>query len=404
MKTVGILGGGQLSRMLAQAALKLGFNVHVYGNTPEDPAARVPGVFFRAASLENGESLRAFLSPLDAVAFENEFLDIPTLKKASQGLTTFFAPELSVFERVQDKLAQKEIFKNLNFPTAPFLIYSEKEKPENWLKTCHERFPEGFVLKWSRQGYDGKGVLGCGTGFEEKNARFFVHEGLSRGARIYAEEKIFFRKELAVVACASSTGAFAAYPLVLSKQTPQNICLLVQGPAPALGVSAALENQAHDFARKLAKTLPLRGTFALELFETPGGDLLINELAPRVHNSGHYTLDAAETSQFENHWRAVAGLPLGSTQTTPFFAMFNLLGPSGVTANHPPSPPDIPEAVLHWYEKTEIRPNRKMGHFNLTAQAQDELEKKLEKVFTVVEHWEEHLRKKTQENHRREIV
>lgn len=389
---VAVLGGGQLSQMLAEAALALGLKPVVLMSSLRDPAARVSGVEAVLGDPADPAALRSVLSRVRAAAFENEFLDAGALEEAARGLSFRFTPGLTAFRRVQDKLEQKRIFRELSIPSARHEVFAGGNA-QAWLSGLASRFPGGFVLKWSRQGYDGKGIRVVQEVTRAEEALDFVEAAGGVGARVYAEERVPFRRELALVACRSTTGSFATYPLVVSDQTAGAVCHVVRGPAALFGVAPALENEARRHAETLAEALPLEGTFTLEFFETPNGRLLVNEVAPRVHNSGHYTQDAASCSQFENHWRAVLGLPLGSVRTAPAFAMLNLLGPDGVDRKDPPAPPP-PQggAVLHWYGKDRIRPGRKMGHLNVRAQDAFELEGKLATMRAYERRWIESLK------------
>jgi 5-(carboxyamino)imidazole ribonucleotide synthase len=353
---VGIIGGGQLARMLAESAHRLGLHPIVLAASSDDPAARLaPDALY--GSWQDPVVLRRFFLQAPLVAFENEFVPCEALEQASAGLGTRFLPELGTLFQLQDKIRQKEILYRLGIPTSPYEVLPRDARPDEWVRAMYARFEGAVVFKWAQLGYDGKGT--CITDHADEAARFCA-EAAARGMRVFVERRVAFRRELAVVACHSTSGEFAAYPLVISQQA-NGICRLVSGPATALGVEGRLEPVAHGYARKLAEALPIHGTFAVELFETPEGELWVNELAPRVHNTGHYTQDAAATSQFENHWRAVLGLPLGDVATAPGFAMLNLLGPG-----EPPRllPPLSSRVHLHWYGKRESRPGRKLGHLN----------------------------------------
>jgi len=251
------------------------------------------------------------------------------------------------------------------------------------------------VFKWAQQGYDGKGSwisqsASSSSPSNEAQAVAFCRSAIDRRLPLFVERKISFRRELALVACRSRRGEFAAYPLVVTEQK-QGICHRVRGPAIAFGVSDTLERQARSFAQKVADSIPLEGVFAVEMFETDRGELLVNELAPRVHNSGHFTQDASRVSQFENHLRAVLGLSLGQTDSEPAFAMLNLLGPQGLPASgretRPPLPFVGPRLHLHWYGKTVARPGRKMGHLNAVARQPGELPSLLLEMTDLEERW-----------------
>lgn len=359
---VGILGGGQLAQMLVESSARLGLGkVTILEASADCPAAAAGG--------------RVVTSPAElfaaarTVLFENEFVDCDGLAREGRGAS--FVPGLEVIRKLQDKLSQKCVLHELGIASAPFERAGEKDE-RHWLEwLLKERFPSGFALKWARQGYDGKGV--CILKPDEPGAiaraAAFCARARERGVEVFAEERVSFRRELAIVACRSSA-EFVAYPLVESSQE-NGICLWVSGPlAPA---SAELSREAVELARRLGEGTGIVGAYALEFFETWEGQLLVNEIAPRVHNTGHYTQDAADTSQFENHLRAALGLPLGSTRTAPAFAMVNLLGPAGLELELDPQwKPEAGEGLfVHWYGKKAVRPGRKLGHVNARADVDD---------------------------------
>lgn len=389
---VGILGGGQLARMLVEDALPLGLEPVVFTDDPLAPAARIcPWVHL--GTIEDMASLSAFLGSVCVVAFENEFIDTARLKQAAQGLNLRFEPALDTLHLLQDKLSQKRILKRLQIPSAPWRLVRRDEPLPAQIAAIRAELDQACVFKWSRMGYDGKGVLLTGPETPAETVQHFCEHGFSRPAEVYVEKMIRFRRELAMMAVRSIHGDFDAWPLVISEQGA-GICRRVWGPAMQYGVDPGLEEQARSYARHLAEDLGMTGVFALEMFETEEGDLLINEIAPRVHNSGHYTQDGAATSQFANHWRAILGMPLGPVATPPAFAMLNLLGPAGVRLQHAPSlPPPPAEIHLHWYEKAGIRPHRKLGHVNRAGNCPDEIGSILESLEAYEQAWEQSLRK-----------
>lgn len=390
---VGILGGGQLARMLVEAALPLGLEPVVFTDDPLSPAARIcPWV--QLGSVEDAAALEAFLSSVSVVAFENEFIDTERLRQAARGDSVRFEPGLETLHRLQNKLSQKQILESLGIPGAPYQVIQKGPGLDTGIAAVRAGFPEGCVFKWSRMGYDGKGVLLSGPETEAEVIHRFCEHGFSRPAEVYVEQKIRFRRELALVAARSCRGEFSSWPLVISEQEA-GICRRVWGPATNFGVAPELEAQARQYAAKLAEALEMTGVFALEMFETVDGELLVNEIAPRVHNSGHYTQDGARTSQFSNHWRAILGLPLGPTDTPAAFAMLNLLGPAGVRLQKAPSPLPQPEPDihLHWYDKAGIRPHRKLGHINRSAATAAEMAGILDSLEHYQHIWEQSLRK-----------
>lgn len=363
---VGILGGGQLAAMLAEAAIRLGLRPVVLAKGPLDPAARIVKDTLYG-SYEDLDLLRRFLGEVELVAFENEFIPSELLHKARHK-STVFMPELETLRRLQDKISQKKALQSIGVPTAPMIILQDDEGVKPWLERVDQEYEERFVLKWSRAGYDGKGVYIA----DERTALAtrrdaldkFANASLERGSAVFAEPYVPFRRELALVACQSTSGEFAAYPLVIIEQ-PKGVCRWVKGPATALGVDPKLEAQAQSYGKKIAQAFQLQGTFAVEFFELMDGSLWVNEISPRVHNSGHFTQDAAVTSQFENHWRALLGLPLGEMSTHAAFAMLNVLGPPNAMQRDVWRLPPISARLhLHWYNKADLLPGRKLGHIN----------------------------------------
>ncbi|MBL7684556.1 MAG: ATP-grasp domain-containing protein, partial [Deltaproteobacteria bacterium] len=333
-----------------------------------------------------------FLNRQEKVIFENEFIDVNVLRQASQNRENIFVPTLPVIEKLQDKLSQKHLLQSLQIPTSRF---KKIHSIQNILSELQE-FQKACVLKWSRQGYDGKGVLILDAidSRTENQILSFCEEGVQRGAEIYAEEKIDFVQELAIIAVRSVTGDFIHYPLVLSEQK-NGICEIVKGPATRLGTPSILEQQAAEYAKCLAQSLHLVGAFALELFQEGSGALLVNEIAPRVHNSGHYTQDVGNASQFENHWRGVLGLPLIEPQIKTFFAMYNLLGPAShdQVVSKAALPPVDASLYLHWYDKSRLKPLRKMGHLNGVVNQSAELDLLLNQMKRWESEWFQNIRK-----------
>ncbi|MBI4404163.1 MAG: ATP-grasp domain-containing protein [Deltaproteobacteria bacterium] len=383
---VGIIGGGQLAFMLAQAAIRLGLVPHVLGDNATDSAARACPEFM-VGRLDDETSLRSLLERVKMIVFENEFVDTGLLSRLAAERDIPCIPGPSTLNLLRDKASQKQCLKTLGIPTARFEIYKNGITLESWLSSTFERFGSSFVLKWAKMGYDGKGVL-IVTRKNLNSALDFCKRAVDRNIAVYAEEKIPFKRELALVSCHSTKGEFSTYPLVISEQK-ENVCSRVLGPASGLGVSPQQQSKAAGYALKLARSTGLFGCFALELFELPTGGILVNEIAPRVHNSGHVTQDASRTSQFENHWRGVLGLPLGPTDCAPAFAMLNLLGPAGYfqSAVNRRLPVPGPGMHLHWYGKTDVRPLRKLGHLNGTVEKRSQLKTLLRNMEKCKNKW-----------------
>jgi 5-(carboxyamino)imidazole ribonucleotide synthase len=364
---IGILGGGQLSLMLADAAVRIGLKPVVFAQSADEPAFRAHpnGVL---GSITDEAALSHFFSKIDIVVFENEFVDCEKLARAAQKHDVIFSPQLSTIALLQDKLQQKQVFGQLGIPSPEHFKLELGEQTEHSLRTAIDRFGH-CVLKWSRMGYDGKGVMLLDPQEDQLiQAAEFCARAETLGSAVYAEEFVPFKRELAIVGVYSKTGEFLSYPVVVSEQE-NSMCARVFGPATQLGLSQDQEAAAKRYAEKLAKSVQLYGSFALEMFETKDGRIVANEVAPRVHNSGHYTQDACVTDQFENHWRAALERPLGPTDTTIGFAMFNFLGPDDEALCHASGAAGIvpeggPHSRVHWYVKAALRPRRKMGHIN----------------------------------------
>lgn len=380
---VGLLGGGQLARMMAEAAQSLKIEVRVLTGQGDDPAARLaPAVL---GSIEEPRVVRDLFAKVDTITFENEFVDTRFLRQMGCEFPSLvFHPSLSVLERLQDKWTQKELLLRLGIPTAKARMVTEGDT----IAELNKSFPKGAVLKWSRMGYDGKGLLFFDGKTAQEALNKFQVAAANKGGLVYAEEKVPFKRELAIVACRSASGQTAAYPLVQSEQD-RGICSLVTGPATKLGNTTEQEKLAVGYAKRLAEALDYVGVIALELFETQAGEILVNEIAPRVHNSGHFSQEACPASQFENHLRAVTGMPLGDTKAPKLFAMLNILGPEDCALPSAGAPlPKAPAgARLHWYEKKEIRSRRKMGHFNATATGPEELDKMVRSLKAALAEW-----------------
>jgi 5-(carboxyamino)imidazole ribonucleotide synthase len=393
---LGVLGAGQLAQMLTQAAKKLGFVTRVLAESPSDPAAPVADQVVYGKATDHSSLVQVF-EGADWVAIESELIHPSILDYMdASGLSARLRPRSQVIARFSDKLLQKKGLVELDLPTLPWEeLTSFARDPSSCLTELGKRFPRGYVLKWARGGYDGHGVLRVATPAQLDGTKVseFVTEGLKRGGSVYAEELCPFSSELAVIATRSITGDFAAYPVVVTFQD-QGICSEVLGPAKEHGVDPQAIEDALDVARKVGEGFGLVGTYAVEFFLHEGGvagpRVVVNEIAPRVHNSGHFSQDAAATSQFENHWRGMLGMPLGATESAPFFAMVNILGPEGKSgAIHPPDSVKGEGITLHWYGKAESRPRRKIGHVNIHGQSRKQVEVRLKLVRAQLKSWAE---------------
>lgn len=417
-KRVGILGGGQLSKMLAEAAIKMGHDVYLLVESLTDPAVKAIPSSIHAdhvivGKLSDPQSLQAVLAAVDVCAIESEFVDCDAI--ASSGFGSKVVPALQAIRLLQNKENQKIFLNEQLIPTSQLFRLPETlqsgsalnnpdavERGIDWAVQLATARP--VVFKWAEMGYDGKGtLLPPNTTSKETTEQYgqeirnFITSAFQRGIRVYAESKVQFVRELAMVAVRNDkTNQFAWWPLVISEQH-KGICKTVQGPAIALGVSPELQDRAVAIMRKIAENIDpkgIAGTFAVEFFETKNSELLVNEIAPRVHNSGHYTQHACApaggVSQFENHWQALTGNQLSPTDHQPYFAMVNLLGPDKIRplADTPATRPAGASGVeLYWYEKVEIRPWRKLGHINCAATSLTELTDKLALCRRIEQQW-----------------
>lgn len=383
--TLGILGGGQLAQMLADNSPFNDLEICILTENIECPAKYTTAQIFEG-SLHDLESARKFFSRTQFVTFENEFIDIELLAILKNEFPKMYIlPTIPNIQLTQNKLSQKFLFQKLGLPTANFKAFDPKiDQLVPWLRTTAFSHKNGFVLKWALGGYDGKGNLVCKTLGDLEKATDFCQKALSKGTTIYAEEFVPFEKELAQVYTRSMNGDFISYPLVISEQE-QNVCRLVYGPAVEFDIPQEIETQTTEIGKKIAEELKFVGTFAIEFFYTDG-KIQINEMAPRVHNSGHYTLDACPINQFENHIYAVLGAKLKTPSAYPFFAMRNILGPASlgekvfennVSEKFQKNEGTNEDVKVYWYNKTKTSSFRKLGHINTISMTKPELLRKI---------------------------
>ncbi len=349
---LGIVGGGQLAKMTALAGFELGCEVVILERNTHGPASRSTSHTI-AGDWDNPEALAALGARVDVVTIENEFVDARSLA-ALEKLGHPLFPTAATLALVQDKLTQKQTVAQAGVPVPRYRAVSS----ESDIAAAGQDFGWPIVLKTRRNGYDGKGNATLRSAADLPDAWRKLGAG-SRG--LYVEEFCPYDAELAVILTRARDGQLALYPVVESVQK-DHICHIVKAPA---SIPAEVEARAVDIARRAIESIQGVGSFGIEMFLLPGGQVVFNELAPRVHNSGHYTIEACVCSQFENHVRAVLGWPLGSpAMVAPAAVMVNLLGaasgpgrPAGLDAALA-----VPGARLHIYGKTVSSPGRKMGH------------------------------------------
>jgi len=361
-----MVGGGQLARMTAAAAVGLGVTFRVLAESESDSAALVTHDVAVGSHLSLSD-IAKFAASCDVITFDHEHVPAAILAEL-ESAGVLVRPGGAALRYTQDKLAMRERLSSLGVPCPRFAAVSSVTDVLAFTGGTGQggfgRWP--VVLKAVSGGYDGKGVWVCESTAE-------VEEVVAHGIPLMAEEFVPFSRELAALVARSPSGQGAAYPVVQTVQVG-GICREVIAPAPGLREDVAVAAEA--LALRIAAELGVCGLLAVELFELPGGQLLVNELAMRPHNSGHWTIEGARTSQFEQHLRAVLDLPLGSCEPPAgsFTVMANLLGGTD---------PDVfdrylhvmaadPAVKVHFYGK-EVRPGRKIGHVTIVAGPGDDV-------------------------------
>ncbi len=355
--TVGVLGSGQLGRMFALAARRMGYRVHTFSPERDTPAGKMADLEVQG-DYGDLDAVREFASRVAVVTFE--FENVPAATAAAAAERAPVRPRGAVLEVCQERLREKTFLKDGGLPVPAFHAVRVKEDLAQGLRAVGRP----AILKTAAFGYDGKGQARVAS-LPEAEAAFDAQ----KQQECILEAEVPFEREVSVVAARGADGAFAHWG-VIENVHERHILDVSVAPAP---VSDRLATEAVALARAVLERLDVVGVLCVEMFVTPGERLLINELAPRPHNSGHLTVDAAVTSQFEQQLRAVCGLPLGATDLLRPAAMANLLGDLWAAGE-----PDFaracgfPGVKLHLYGKTEARPGRKMGH--LTALGSSVLE------------------------------
>jgi 5-(carboxyamino)imidazole ribonucleotide synthase len=341
---IGILGGGQLGRMLAVAGAELGFDVHIFDPQPDCPASRVAARSW-AAPWEDAGAVQGFADRCDAITYE--FENVPVEAVAIAARSAALRPGARSLELTQDRVIEKSFINEAGVQTVPFAPVDDLIS----LDAAIQMIGLPALLKTRRFGYDGKGQAWIRNAADAEAAWRSIGEQpaiLEGAAR--------FVRELSVVAARSVDGQVRAYPLAENVHADG---ILKTTTAPAPGVSGATQARALEIAAALGGGLDHVGVFAVELFEMENGELLVNEIAPRVHNTGHWTSDACACGQFEQHMRAVAGWPLGEVDPHSSAVMLNLIGHD---VDDWPSLSAEPDVRLHLYGKRQTRDGRKMGH------------------------------------------
>jgi len=355
---LGIIGGGQLGKMMAQEAQKMGFSVTVLDPTPQSPAGQVANQQI-IADFNDEEAIIKIANQSDFLTFEIENTRGSFLNDLEKKVGCKINPSGKSWRLFQDKLKQKQLFDQAKVPHPRYLSV----KTFSDLKKAVKELKLPLMLKSRLDSYDGRGNAKI-----KKEADIKKAWNKLKGNRVYVEKLISFDKELAIMIARDYTGEIAIYPIVETIQK-DNLCHFVLAPAQ---ITPLAEKRAIDLAVKTVKLLKGAGIFGIEMFKTSDDKVLVNEISPRVHNSGHYTIEACFTSQFEQHIRAVSGLPLGSTlMKVPAVVMVNILGdrfgparPKGLEKALA-----IPGVSVHIYGKHETRPHRKMGHITVIGKS-----------------------------------
>ena len=356
--TIGILGGGQLGYMLALAGYPLDFHFRFLDPSPQAPVGRIaPRV---TAEYTDYEALDKFAHGLALVTYEFENVPVEAARHLAKNVPVYPPPQ--ALEAAQDRLNEKKLFQRLDIGTTAFVAIASGAE----LDAAIQELGLPCVLKTRRLGYDGKGqwVLRSQDDILQLKKDFPC-------APLILEKFVSFTRELSILAVRGRSGETKYYPLVENHHRG-GILRLSLAPAPNL--LPALQKEAEDAARRILEALHYVGVLAVELFECDG-HLLANEIAPRVHNSGHWSIEGARSSQFENHLRAVVGFPLGETRALGHSAMLNLIG-------EVPKPAEllaVPDAHLHLYGKS-LRPGRKVGHVTVRAESAEQLSVRLKQL------------------------
>ncbi len=373
VKRVGIIGGGQLAWMMAGAAEALGIELVIQTPHPTDPAVGIAAetIF---APIDDATATAELASRCDVITFENEFINLEALMPTQPGVC--FRPRLEALAPLLDKYNQRCYLEDIGLPQPDFMTLEGEVGDEEFAHAASfgqpmnlSDFDFPLVLKARRHGYDGQGtfIIKDSSSLQE-TWKQLEHKP------VLLEKFIPFERELAVIAARSVTGDVVVYPVVETQQEEQVCRRVIVPPEISPDIVAEIEAIAHT----LLTSLQVVGVFGIELFLTTSGKVLVNEVSPRTHNSGHFTLDACETSQFEQQLRAVTGLPLGSPALKCESAiMVNLLGyeySQNDYLDKRQKLANLPQTFVHWYGKTESRPGRKLGHVTRLLDSKQKIE------------------------------
>jgi 5-(carboxyamino)imidazole ribonucleotide synthase len=369
---IGVIGGGQLAWMMAIAAKHLDIELTVQATSPDESAVNVADrvVYGKVA---DAIATAKMAEHCEAITFENEFVDLVALQELIDRLNDqsgdrrlLFLPKLETLAISVDKLNQRQHFRDHGIPTPEF--YGVENSTQ--LFAAADRLGYPLVLKARRHGYDGKGTWVIKNEVDLQSA----WESIEREPAI-AEAFIPFEHELAVIAARSESGDISIYPVVETLQTDQQVCRRTIAPAR---INEIVRQKVETTAKQIVTSLNAIGVFGIEFFLTAQGEVSVNEIAPRTHNSGHYTIEGCQTSQFEQLLRVVSGKPLGEvSMLAPVAVMVNLLGFENVSGadadylNKREAIANFPNTHIHWYNKTSASIGRKLGHVTILAETHD---------------------------------
>ncbi len=367
---LGILGGGQLGRMFIQEAINYNIDVSIMENSKNAPCASIAHPFV-LGDITKYEDVLSFGKNLDVLTVEIENINIEALYELEkQGVKVF--PQARVLEIIKDKGVQKQFYVDRNIPTSPFFFYENGNHSE-----LQSKIP--FVQKLRTGGYDGQGVQLIKN--EKQLQELF-------SAPSIIEEMVPFTKELSVIVARNENGETVSYQTVECEFNNANLVEFLFSPAD---IDDEIEQKAQELAIRVINELEMVGILAVELFLTENGEVLVNEIAPRPHNSGHHTIECNVTSQFEQHLRSILNLPLGNTDLIQYGAMINLLGEDGFEGTAIYENFDeimsIPGVHIHLYGKEITKPNRKMGHItvaNKDLQTAKKMAKQVKKSVRII--------------------
>ena len=371
-KVLGIIGGGQLGMMLTEAAKKMSeyiSEVIVLDPTKNCPAAKV-GASQIIADFKDESAIKELAKKSDILTYEIESGNSEILKKLENECE--INPSPHTLQIIQDKFTQKSFLAENNIPVEEFVEIESFSDLQNKIK----KFGYPTLLKARRDAYDGKGNYKINSESDLKKAFDFIGK-----RKMFLEKFVDFKMEVSVIAARNTKGEITTYPLVENIHE-ENILRMTIAPAR---VSSDISEKAKKVATKTMQVLKGAGVFGIEMFVTQNDEILINEIAPRVHNSGHHTLESSKTSQFEQHLRAILGLDLGDTTIVHSTIMYNILGPKGFSGKYKPININEKNVFLKMYGKEESKPKRKLGHFNVVSSESQTIDDLLKRVNTLKE-------------------